>query len=351
MASRAGVAWPRTPSGTPIMSTRQTLRATVHTLDEIVQEYHNWVTTDNYLILNRMQETTINGRLDCKHSTIAVLLAKRGNTYYAERTLKRFQQLTKNIKPITCFRPHDPAKKTRILWITLTYHTKRCPLYEAWQNISKEYNRFMANMRKQYGRIASIRCFEAFENGHPHIHACLIFQDTEFDVQLRFDGKTADGKNDAPCWRIKQDVTIETYWHSRVDVQAQQSTKYAINYIAKYITKAIKFEEATTKTMKTLALNWLFNRRSYSVSGKFMTITGEELTAHVLTKEMRTSNQKTTMQATFLGEPIPIYTYTFMGVVPGEELGLNSHQKAQIFIELTPNQERNAWSYIDESNK
>lgn len=336
------MATPRTPEEPElIMSERALLRATEHPLQVIVSKYEEWVTDDNYLILNRRSEHTKNGEYIYENRLIGVLLSKRGNAYYAERTLKRFQQLTRNIKPVTCFETHDLVKKTRILWITLTYDTKRCPLYEAWRNISKEYNRFMANLRKQYGRIASIRCFEAFENGHPHIHACLIFQDTEFDVELRH-----DGKNNAPTWRIKQDVTLETYWHSNVDIQAQKSTKYAISYIAKYITKAVKFEEATTKTIKTLALNWLFNRRSYSLSGKFMSITGEELAAHVLTKEMRTSNRKQLKQSTFFSEPIPIYTYTFLGVLSADEIDLKKHQKAQIFIKLTEEQEQKAYELL-----
>ena len=69
------------------------------------------------------------------------------------------------------------------------------------------------------------------------------------------------------------------------------------------------------KTPKTLALGWLFNKRAFSVSGKFR----QMLTDLIKTKH--NSNHKT-KQITLKGEIIQEYTYFVLGFVSGEVIRL-----------------------------
>jgi len=47
------------------------------------------------------------------------------------------------------------------------------------------------------------------------------------------------------------------------------SLGWGFYYLKKYLLKSIDKESNDSKTLKTLALGWLFNKRAFSVSGKF----------------------------------------------------------------------------------
>ena len=79
--------------------------------------------------------------------------------------------------------------------------------------------------------------------------------------------------------------------------------------------KSIDKENKNSKTLKTLALGWLFNKRAFSVSGKFR----QMLTDLIKTKH--NSNQKT-QQTTLRGEIIKEYVYYLLGFVPAEVVRL-----------------------------
>ena len=71
----------------------------------------------------------------------------------------------------------------------------------------------------------------------------MIFHDYAFKV-TRFKGK----------YRILEKVEFEKSYHSFVDVQAIREMKEGIRYVIKYL---------------TLALCWLFRKRSFAISGDF----------------------------------------------------------------------------------
>lgn len=313
-----------------MQSVKARLRNSKAVLTDIVEEYKEWATTDCYMILNRMDYITYE---TCQY---AVLMAKRGNSYYARRTLARFRSIFRKIPRITFFRDHDPVKTTRAIFVTLTYDTKRNNFHEAWQTISQEYNRFKANLSKQYGKLASVRCFESFSNGHPHVHALLIFRDHEFQVVPRNDEKGF-------YWGIKDDVSLDRYWHSRIKISASSSLHGGAKYISKYITKSAELTEEMTNNAKTLALTWLYNRRAFSVSGKLP----EALGVLNLNCTTKTNSKKKIAQSTLTGEHIQQYVYTFLGVVPGDVLDLTKHQKTVHFIPLRPEQTSLAENYLN----
>ncbi len=79
--------------------------------------------------------------------------------------------------------------------------------------------------------------------------------------------------------------------------------------------KNIDKENKDSKTLKTLALGWLFNKRAFSVSGKFR----QMLTDLIKTKH--NSNHKT-QQITLKGEIVQEYIYYVLGFVPADVIRL-----------------------------
>jgi hypothetical protein len=132
---------------------------------------------------------------------------------------------------------------------------KKATIREAWETIGEDYNKWIRNLRKKYGCISYLRCWEASRRGYPHIHVLMMFHDYEFKV-TRMNGK----------YRILEKETFEKSYHSFVDVQAIREMKRGIRYVTKYLTKTI--HEKPTQTL-TLALCWLFRKRSYAISGDF----------------------------------------------------------------------------------
>ena len=83
-----------------------------------------------------------------------------------------------------------------------------------------------------------------------------------------------------------------------------------------------------SKALKTLALGWLFNKRAFSVSGKFRQALID------LIKTKHNSNQKT-RQITLSGEIVQEYTDYVLGFVPADVVHL---KKAVWFSKLDSNQ-------------
>ena len=144
----------------------------------------------------------------------AVKCAKRGNDVYKSRVERRFRGICRLSENLIFFNPKDrnSNRTTKALFLTLTYDTKRSSYSEAWKSIGVEFNSFMANVRKEFGKVSSCRVFESFENGYPHIHCILLFE-KEFSVFRDRQGK----------FRIREKQVFAEVWHSHVDVRAVDS--------------------------------------------------------------------------------------------------------------------------------
>jgi hypothetical protein len=255
------------------------------------------------MILNRVNLLT--GEIE----TFAAKCSKRGNDVYRYRVYRRFKELSQLVEKVNFFNPRNRigGKITRALFVTLTCDIKRCSLDEAWENIGVEFNRFMSYVRKHYGKVSCCRVFESYENGYPHIHCVLLFEEKQFKVFRDKKGK----------FRIKEKFVIESGWHSHTDVQAMASLGWGFRYLKKYLLKSIDAENKDPKTLKTLALCWLFNKRAFSVSGKFR----QALTDLIKTKH--NSNQKT-KQTTLEGKIVQEYVYYVLGFVPPDVVRLKN---------------------------
>jgi len=271
-----------------------------YSVPEIVERYVDWVSEVKYMILSRWNE------MESKNEVFAVKCAKRGNDVYRFRVSRRFKGLSSMTEDLVFFNPKDRGiKKTRALWVTLTCDTKLCAFGDAWRNIGKEFNLFMARVRKRFGKVACCRVFESFENGHPHIHCILLFESTWFHVFRDRKGQ----------FRVHSKKVIAKGWHSNIDVKAMSSLKGGFAYQKKYLLKNIDVENADSKALKTLALCWAYRKRAFSVSGLFRQL------LHDLIITMHNSNPKL-RQVTLSGEVLLEYRYYVVGFVPADVVRL-----------------------------
>jgi hypothetical protein len=267
------------------------------TVSQIVDRYWKWVSEVKYMILNRVNLRTF------KSDVFAIKCSKRGNDVYRSRVYRRFKELASLAEKIEFFNPKDRTlnKKTRALFVTLTYDTKLCGWDNAWKTLGIEFNRFMSYIRKKFGGVSCFRVFEAYESGYPHIHCILLFEEREFKVFRDKKGQ----------FRINEKGVIAEGWRSHTDAKAMSSLGRGLSYLKKYLLKSIEAKKKDSKSLKTLALGWLFNKRAFSVSGKFRQMLAD------LIKTKHNSNHKT-KQTTLKGEIIQEYIYYVLGFVPAD---------------------------------
>ena len=173
----------------------------------------------------------------------------------------------------------------------------------------------MSYLRRKFGNISSCRVFEAFENGHPHLHCIMIFKEHSFSVFRDSKGQ----------FRIREKAVIAQGWHSNVDVKAMSSLAGGLSYLKKYLLKGIDVEKADSKGLKTLALCWLYRKRAFSVSGQFRKALSD------LIIYMHKSNKKT-VQATLSGGILAEEIFYLLGFVSAEVIKV---EKNFWFIRLT----------------
>jgi hypothetical protein len=218
---------------------------------ELKEFYLTWRDFIEYIVLQKQTENLrIKGEVD--KETRAVKCSKRGNDVYWWRVGKRLRSF-QGLKSICFFDFHGNVKQSNILFVTLTYDTKRSTIRNAWETIGKDFNKWIRNLRKKFGHISHLRCWEASKKGYPHIHALLVFHDYKFRVNM------VKGK-----YRVLEKEEFEKSYHSFVDVQAVRELKDGIRYVTKYLIKTRK--DSQTQNL-TLALCWIFKKRSFSVSG------------------------------------------------------------------------------------
>jgi hypothetical protein len=271
-------------------------------LELIIEKYKEWVSEDTYMILSKWNQKK------WKNEVFAVKCSKRGNDVYRSRVKNRFVGLSNKAENLVFFNPKDRNNKqtSYALWVTLTYDTKICPFKEAWEKIGIEFNGFMSYIRSNFGKVSCCRVFESFENGYPHIHCILLFQEYNFSAF-----RDAKGQ-----FRVHEKDIIAQGWHSNVDVKAMSSLAGGFSYLKKYLLKGIDFESADSKGLKTLTLCWIFRKRAFAVSGSFRRALTDLIT------DLHNSN-KPTAQTTLLGEIIPEEKYNLLGFVSGKDLRLD----------------------------
>ena len=141
---------------------------------ELVKLWNIWKNQNEYIVLQNEEQNKI----------IALLCSKRGNAFYQFRVNNAFKDIDKLAYDLDydLFKPNDTNKQTNALFVTLTYNTKLKNESNAWQLIGKDFNIYISNLRRKYGKVSFIRCFESFTNGYPHAHVLLLFDSKQFEV-------------------------------------------------------------------------------------------------------------------------------------------------------------------------
>lgn len=244
------------------------------TPEDIEKEYLKWVSINEYLIFEYKEHLG-------KRRYMVSLCPKRGNPKYAYNVKRKFQELSLPFEYEKKQLFKNPTSQynselhTNVLFITLTFDTKLTDYKTAWQTIGKNWNKFLSNIKKRYGKIHVTRCFEAGENNYPHIHAFLYMPEQNFVTVHKY----KDGK---PVWRIpyKEHMIMAPYWHSFIDIQGMPYLSDGLKYLGKYITKS---SDLSLKQTKTLSLTWAFRKRSFSIGHKFKKLIFDRYVANDLT--------------------------------------------------------------------
>jgi hypothetical protein len=235
----------------------------VYDFEDIIEKYEGWVLDHRYMVMAHEREAWKEDAGQFEY--VAVKCAKRGNDVYVSRVDFRLYGLGLHIPNVDFDFEKHPY--TNIIFITLTYDTKLCSFDVAWKNIAVEFNRWKANIRKKFGDFSVFRCFEAFENGHPHIHLIAVFKEQYFNVFKSYEqGK--DGKMHK-VWLIKEKEFFEPYWHSWTKIKAVYNLKGGLEYLKKYIMKCAEYQHNDNKGKITLAMCWVFRKKAFYVSGQF----------------------------------------------------------------------------------
>ena len=232
--------------------------------EKLEQFYRDWRDYDEYLVLQK-QIDSLRVLGEVKKQTFAIKCSKRGNDVYWWRVNKRLRFLN-DLKSVTLFDPHGNMKSSNVLFVSLTYDTKRSTVQEAWETVGEEFNKWIRNLWKKYGRISYLRVWESTDKGYPHIHALMFFHDYQFRIETSQWKRTKYGSY-RQVYRIAEKEEFEKSYHSFVDVEAVRKMRGGISYITKYLRKS----GHPLQTL-TLALCWLFRKRSFAVSGDFQDI-------------------------------------------------------------------------------
>jgi len=243
-------------------------------LEKIVSAYKEWVAKDEWLQLLR---TVSFADGSVRSEVIYAPCVKRGNPGYQKRINRKIAGMGDFSKKRLDAVGGRNNLKTRVLFITLTQDTKRFkglwkyPAKRAWYCIGKEFNVWVNEIRRHFGKVAFFRVWEATEAGFPHVHLVMVFDKHEFQGFLH-NGKL----------RIRGKKEFEKNWHSNVDVEGVVNFKRGMSEVLKYLKKGVSNEKKkqqagsdhkcfldSKKGGLTLALNWFFNKQQFAVSGFF----------------------------------------------------------------------------------
>ena len=290
-------------------------------LDEVTDIYDIWRKDDEYIVLRGIEQ---HNQMNLDHNITKIIdewvyrfikASKRGNDVYRYLIKQKFKELDK-IQKIEYFRDTFKRKKTKLLFITLTYDTKVSSAIQSWYSIPKLFNNFKSNLTKQFGKIKVFRVWESTKEYYAHIHALVYFEEYEFEV---FEHIAKKGKNKGKItYRIPyyQSSKIKEYYPYNIDIQACESFNKAIDEITKYVGKYLIKDNEEDKPTKTNAMIWLTNKQGYSISKDFFkTIIGKNIDVDEpksadLTSYMCNSN-------------FEVAKWEFVGLISGKDLGIS----------------------------
>ena len=277
------------------------------TSQDIVSHYETWVAEPLYLSFQEARTEYYHGTETTTRKYSFSLASKRGNEIYNKRCLSRFNETDAKIPDIQYFDDNEKhgMHKTKSLFITLTYDPKKITQPDTWLAIGKDFNLFLANLRKRYGKgISQIRSWESHKSGYPHIHCLIYFSKKEFLVHWHVPKK----KGKSPQWRLNWQTKekIANMWKGGkiVDIFGVYNSKLAFHYLGKYLYKYLT--DKGSKATLTRAMTWYHRKRAFSLSTDFYP---DDLNTLSITQT------KKNRQITIEGDKLTIYETIFIGCV------------------------------------
>jgi len=202
--------------------------------------------------------------------------SKRGNDVYVRNVRKKFNPLLKsdNHKSFFSTVVNDKRKrirKTKMLYITGTCNQKITgDISNSWVSFGLYWNSFITNIREQFNNVEYVRAWQSQENGYPHFHAMVYFNDFNFTATKWLNKK---GKIE---WRVhnKQKLNgkfvrdrLKSAWKwGNLDIICCSNSKKSMYDLVKYITRDLEGGESDL----TNAMIWYFGKQSYSFSKGFL---------------------------------------------------------------------------------
>ena len=196
--------------------------------------------------------------------------SKRGNRAYVKRSLKRLNPVKDALRKLDkSFFVNKSGRilKTKSLFMTLTIDPQKLLWNRElfWKTITKHYDNFVRAIISKYGKAFVMKgVIEATQNGYPHIHLIMIFEDRKFNCFRHY-----NRKREKTTYRIHEKGALEHYWKlGFIDVQAiknrYQASAYCLKYGAKGYDREAYSGEQRDKIELTLSLNWYFKKHSFT---------------------------------------------------------------------------------------
>ncbi len=227
----------------------------------VVNEYLSWVSVAFYVFLQRYNN------IQQEYEYAVFRSRKHGDEKYAKYVKRRFYVLGQIASSQEFFKLKDRgAVSSPVLFTTLEYDANRYDLYDCWKKVGVDFNRWLSFIRRKFGKIATVRVWEAHESGYLHIHVAIAFEDYTF-----FGGFIRSWRGKGK-FRVKGSdfSTLKQSWtHGFSDFVLCNSVKGAFKYAGNYLMKGVSVKEAGSKAVKGLAMCWVFRKRSFSISGRF----------------------------------------------------------------------------------
>jgi hypothetical protein len=240
-------------------------------VDEVVSRYREWLDWIFYIICCRFNYS----KGDYEYVFFRGL--KRGDKRYGVIVCRRFERLARFGRDLVYFSvgSHGHVQGSGLHFV-LEYDSNVVGLSEAWLRVGVDFNRFMSRIRKLFGSVSIVRVWEGHDSGYPHIHILLIFHDHVFS------GYSSRRRGRLIYRVFGSDYSmLKCCWiHGYSDVTMIDSFGGGVRYLGKYLSKSTSVDLAGVKGVRTLAMCWIYHKRSFSISGSLFCVGGEESEAN-----------------------------------------------------------------------
>ncbi len=231
----------------------------------VVGDYLEWIKNIFYVVVYRFNYNSGKYEYGCFRSP------KRGDQQYAALTLDKFAALRSALDDRVFFdrRKTGGFVSSPVLHAVLEYDANNIGLPDSWRRSGKDFNRFMSYLRRHFGKCSIVRCFESHESGYCHIHVVALFH------EYMFEGKVMRNKEGKRRFRVVGEswYTLKDGWTwGYTDFELVDSVRGGVYYLAKYLSKSVSVKEAGSKGVKGLAMCWWSRKRSFSISGDFISL-------------------------------------------------------------------------------